>query len=99
MLKNISIPEKLEKDIEKKLIGAYYSNLSDVIEDGLRKVLKDYETEKRLNTILKLYQEDKITAREASDLLGISLRETYEILSKHGVYIRYGEEELKEDFE
>ncbi|MFQ6055404.1 MAG: ribbon-helix-helix domain-containing protein [Methanosarcinales archaeon] len=70
MLKNISIPEKLEKDIEKKLIGAYYSNLSDVIEDGLRKVLNDYETEKRLNTILKLYQEDKITAREASDLLG-----------------------------
>ncbi|MFQ6056747.1 MAG: hypothetical protein ACE5J3_12285 [Methanosarcinales archaeon] len=24
MLKNISIPKKLEKDIEKKLIGAYY---------------------------------------------------------------------------
>jgi len=40
--KTITLPSELEKDVEKYLIGRHYSNLSEVIRDGLRKVLKEY---------------------------------------------------------
>jgi Arc/MetJ-type ribon-helix-helix transcriptional regulator len=41
--KNIILPKELELEIEKRLIGKYYKNLSEVIIDGLRKILSEYE--------------------------------------------------------
>lgn len=40
--KTISIPEELVKDAEKYLIGRHYSNLSEVIRDGIRRILREY---------------------------------------------------------
>lgn len=97
--KTITLPEELERDVENQLIGKYYSNLSDVIRDGLRRVLKDYEQNSEIKATAKLYQEGKITIREASDITGIPLRGILHELGKRGTYIRYGEEELKEDIE
>ena len=72
--KTITLPEELERDVENQLIGKYYSNFSDVIRDGLRRVLKDYEHNSEINATSKLYQEGKITIREAADITGIPLR-------------------------
>ena len=47
----------------------------------------------------KLYQEGKITIREASDIAGIPLRSILHEFGKMGIFIRYGEDELKEDIE
>ncbi|MBA1341934.1 MAG: hypothetical protein C5S40_07305 [ANME-2 cluster archaeon] len=97
--KTITLPEELERDVENQLIGKYYSNLSDVIRDGLRRVLKDYEHNSEIKATAKLYQEGKITIREASDITGVPLRGILNEFSKRGTYIRYGEDELKEDIE
>ena len=97
--KTITLPEELERDVENQLIGKYYSNLSDVIRDGLRRVLKDYEHNSEIKATAKLYQEGKITIREASDITGIPLRGILHEFGKVGICIRYGEDELKEDIE
>ncbi|WP_456474719.1 UPF0175 family protein [Candidatus Pyrohabitans sp.] len=95
--KTISIPEELVKDAEKYLIGKHYSNLSEVIRDGIRKILREYTRKATIEEAAQLYKEGRITAREAADLLGLTLRETLEEFGKRGVYLRYGREELEED--
>jgi len=95
--KTISLPTELEKDVEKYLIGKHYSNLSEVIRDGLRKILKEYGKKESIDNAAKLYSKDRITMRQAADLVGLTLRETLEEFAKRGVYIRYGKEELLED--
>ena len=83
--------------MEKILIGKYYANLSDVIRDGIRRILKDYEQNREITTVARLYEEDRITIREASDITGLPLRAVLSEFSKKGIYIRYGEDELQED--
>jgi Arc/MetJ-type ribon-helix-helix transcriptional regulator len=95
--KTITLPEELENDVEKILIGKYYANLSDVIRDGIRRILKDYEQNREITTVARLYEEDRITIREASDITGLPLRAVLSEFSKKGIYIRYGEDELQED--
>ena len=85
--------------MENQLIGKYYSNLSDVIRDGLRRVLKDYEHNSEIKATAKLYQEGKITIRKASGITGIPLRGILHEFGKRGTYTRYGENELNEDIE
>jgi Arc/MetJ-type ribon-helix-helix transcriptional regulator len=97
--KTITLPQELEKEVQDLLIGKYYANLSDVIRDGIRRVLKDYELNREINAVARLYEEDKITIREASDITGIPLRSVLGEFGKKGVYIRYDEDDLKEDIE
>ncbi len=95
--KNITLPIELEKDVEKYLIGRHYSNLSEVIRDGIRKVLKEYGMKESVDKAAELYRKKKLTIRQAADISGLTLRETLDEFGKRGVYIRYGTEELKED--
>ncbi|MCG2727312.1 MAG: UPF0175 family protein [Candidatus Methanoperedenaceae archaeon] len=95
--KTITLPLELEKDVEKYLIGKHYSNLSEVIRDGIRKILKEYGKKESIEKAAELYRTDRITIRQASDLAGLTLRETLDEFGKMGVYIRYGKEELNED--
>ena len=97
--KTITLPEELEREVDDFLIGKYYANLSDVIRDGIRRVLKDYEHKEELNIIAKLYKEEKITIREASEITGLPLRAILGEFGKKGIYLRYGEEELAEDLQ
>ena len=46
---------------------------------------------------LGLYRDGKITLRQAADLVSVDAKEMLEVLEKHGTYINYGIEELKED--
>jgi len=95
--KTITLPSELEKDVEKYLIGRHYSNLSEVIRDGLRKVLKEYGKKESIKDAADLYKKEKITLRQAADLTGLTLRETLDEFGKKGIYIHYGKEELDED--
>lgn len=95
--KTITLPLELEKDVEKYLIGKHYSNLSEVIRDGLRKVLKEYGRKESIEEAAQLYKKEKISLRQAAELTGLTLRETLDEFGKRGVYIRYGKEELDED--
>lgn len=95
--KTITLPAELEKDVEKYLIGRHYSNLSEVIRDGIRKVLKEYGKKESMDKAADLYKKNKITMRQAADLVGLTLRETLDEFGKRGVYIRYGKKELIED--
>ncbi len=95
--KTITLPKELEIDVEKHLIGKHYSNLSEVIRDGIRKILKEYERDAAVEAVAELYKKSKVTMRQASELLGLTLRETLAEFGKRKVYIRYGEKELAED--
>lgn len=97
--KTITLPVELQKDVEKYLIGKHYSNLSEVIRDGIRKILKEYGNKESIDNAAKLYSKGKITMRQAADLVGLTLRETLDEFGKRGIYIRYGKEELLEDIE
>ncbi len=95
--KTITLPIELEKDVEKYLIGKHYSNLSEVIRDGIRKVLKEYGRNESIDRAAELYRKGKISIRQAADIMELTLRETLDEFGKRGVYIRYGKEELIED--
>ena len=95
--KTITLPAELERDVEKYLIGRHYSNISEVIRDGIRKVLKEYGKKESIDRAADLYKKNKITMRQAADIVGLTLRETLDEFGKRGVYIRYGKKELIED--
>lgn len=95
--KTITLPEELEKDVEKYLIGKHYSNLSEVIRDGIRKILKEHGKKEQIDVVAELYKKGRITMREAAELLKLTLRETLDEFGERGIYIRYGKEELAED--
>jgi predicted HTH domain antitoxin len=95
--KTITLPQELEIEVEDRLIGTYYASLSDVIRDGLRKILAEYKRKNEIEIAISLYKEEKITLREAAAIMGVPLRKALEDLSERGVYLRYGLEELEDD--
>lgn len=95
--KTITLPIELEKDVEKYLIGKHYSNFSEIIREGLRRILKEYGRKESIDEAAELYRKNRITMRQAADLTGLTLRETLDEFGKRGIYIRYGKKELIED--
>lgn len=95
--KTITLPVELEKDVEKYLIGKHYSNLSEIIREGIRRILKEYGRKESIEEAAELYKKNRITMRQASDLTGLTLRETLDEFGRRGIYIRYGKKELIED--
>ena len=59
----------------------------------------DNEHNSEIKATAKLYKEGKITIREASDITGIPLRSILHEFGKMGIFIRYDEDEIKEDIE
>lgn len=97
--KTITLPQELEIEVEDRLIGTYYTSLSDVIRDGLRKILAEYKRKNEIEIAISLYKEEKITLREAAAIMGVPMRKALQDLSERDVYLRYGSEELEEDLE
>ena len=97
--KTITLPQELEIEVEDRLIGTYYASLSDVIRDGLRKILVEYKRKNEIEIAASLYKEEKITLREAAAIMGVHIRKALQYLSERDVYLRYGSEELEEDLE
>lgn len=46
---------------------------------------------------VELYRENKLSLRQAAELIGVTLTEMFSILDRRKTYINYGEEELAED--
>jgi len=97
--KTITLPQELEIEVEDRLIGTYYASLSDVIRDGLRKILAEYKRKNEIEIAISLYKDEKITLREAAAIMGVPMRKALQDLSERDVYLRYGSEELEEDLE
>lgn len=97
--KTITLPQELEIEVEDRLIGTYYASLSDVVRDGLRKILAEYKRKNEIEIAISLYKDEKITLREAAAIMGVPVRKALQDLSEMGVYLRYGSEELEEDLE
>ncbi|NOZ59725.1 MAG: hypothetical protein GXO66_09170 [Euryarchaeota archaeon] len=95
--RTITIPEELVRDAERYLVGKHYSNLSEVIRDGIRRILREYTRKSTIEEVAQLYRDGRVTIREAADILGLTLRETLEEFGRRGVYLRYSREELEED--
>jgi len=55
--------------VKDHLICAYYSNLSDAIRDGLRKILAEYKRKNEVEIAATLYKEGKTTLREAAAIM------------------------------
>ena len=47
--------------------------------------------------VVELYREGLLALRQSAEILGISLNEMFDVLSKRKTYINYGPEELDED--
>ncbi|MEA3324477.1 MAG: hypothetical protein U9Q37_04980 [Euryarchaeota archaeon] len=62
--------------MEDHLIYTYYSNLSDAIRDGLRKILVEYRRRNEVEIAATLYKEGKITLREAAAMMNVPVRKT-----------------------
>jgi len=95
--RTISIPEELAKEAETYLIGKYYGNLSEVIRDGIRQLVREYKNRQDVDSIIHLYKEKRISLRGAAELLDLPLRETLTLLAERNTYLHYGEKELYED--
>ena len=63
--------------------------LRNLIDRGLA-----YEKKEK---VLSQYKERKISLQKAAELLEIHLTEMIELIEREGLYLDYGEEELKED--
>ncbi len=46
---------------------------------------------------VELYRENKLSLRQAAELIGVPLQEMFSVLAKRRTYINYGGEELSED--
>jgi len=98
MKKNITLPDELVLDVERNLIGRYYSTLSDVIRDGLRDILLIYgKREGPREVAFDLYRKGEITARQGAKISNLTLREFLNLASREGVYLQYGKKEFEED--
>jgi len=75
------------------LICTHYSNLSDAILYGLRKILPEYRRKNEVEIAATPYKAGKITLREAAANMDAPVRKTLEALGGRGVYLRYGMEE------
>ena len=76
VLKTTRVPENLMKVIEYR-VNKEGLDESTVIRQLIQLGVRQY--------ISQLYKESELSLREASELLGVSLRETLEILWKEGV--------------
>lgn len=47
--------------------------------------------------VVELYREGLLTLRQSAEILGISLNDMLDVLSRRKTYINYGQEELDED--
>ena len=85
--KTIPSRKNWRSEAEDHLIGTYYSNLSDAIRDGLRKILVEYKRKNEVEIAATLYKEGKITLREAAVIMDAPMRKTLEELGWEGLCI------------
>jgi predicted HTH domain antitoxin len=90
----VSIDENIRKELD-VLSKEYHVDLSTLLK---KLILRGLEFEKR-KSVIKLYEDRKISLQKAAELLEISIWEMFELLKRENIHIDYGFEELEEDLE
>lgn len=77
---------------------ALYKNEQEVIEEGVRYILRSHP-EYRIEIAIKRYKEEAVSLGKAADIAGISLEEMKGILKTRGVALKGPQtrEEIKKD--
>jgi len=77
-----------------------YGNEQDVIEDGIRHILRSHP-EYKIEIAVKKYKEEEASLGKAADIAGISLEDMKELLRTRGIALKGPESinEIEEDAE
>ena len=59
----------------------------------------DPQNKIKILVVFELYREEKLSLRQAAEILKISYREMQELLAKNKIYIDFGMEEIDEELE
>ncbi len=63
----------------------------------LRNLIAQGLEEEKRKKVLSEYKERKISLQRAAEILGIHFTEMLELIQREGLYLDYGEDELRED--
>ena len=76
----------------------FYKSEPDVIEDGIRHLLRSHP-EFRMRIAVEKYKREEISIGKAAELSGVSLEEMMDILREQGILLKGSEnaEEIQED--
>jgi len=77
-----------------------YGNEQDVIDDGIRHILRSHP-EYKIEIAVKKYKHEEVSLGKAADIAGISLEDMKELLRTRGVALKGLEsmKEIQEDIE
>ncbi len=84
---SISLPKKMNEEINALINSGYYDNRSELVRDALRMFLAK-KGENRLVAAIELYKEGKITISRAAEIAGIDFETMKSILIDEGVLKR-----------
>ena len=90
----VSIDENIRKELD-VLSKESHVDLSTLLK---KLILRGLEFEKR-KSVIKLYEDRKISFQKAAELFEISICEMFESLKRENIHIDYGFEELEDDLE
>jgi predicted HTH domain antitoxin len=59
---------------------------------------EDPQNQIKLLLVFELYRENKLSLRQAADILKLTYREMQETMAKNKIFIEYGKNELDDEF-
>ncbi len=77
---SITIPPKMDEEIEALISAGYYDNKSEILREAFRLFLAK-KAELRLAVAIELYKRKKVTTSRAAEVAGISYEEMKAILT------------------
>ena len=92
---SISLPAKMNEEIDAIIRAGYYDNRSELIRDALRSFMSR-KTHVRLGAALKMYEGGKATIARAAEIAGMPYEDMKNILEEEGL-IRRGRLGKKRD--
>jgi len=84
---SISLPAKMNEEIDAIIRAGYYDNRSELIRDALRSFMSR-KTHVRLVAALKMYERGKATIARAAEIAGLPYEDMKNILEEEGIIHR-----------
>ena len=84
---SISLPEKMNEEIQALIKSGYYDNRSELVRDALRSFFAR-KSEMRLVSAIELYKQEKITVSRAAEIAGVDYETMKSILKEEGILRR-----------
>lgn len=89
---SVSLPDKMNEEIQALIKSGYYDNRSELVRDALRSFFAR-KSEMKLVSAIELYKEEKITISRAAEIAGVDFETMQSILKDEGILKRGREEE------